>query len=239
MSPLINIGRFARDINLPESILAWLDSPDFVRLVLALDDDRTLRTQLLTHMLQHIALDATYGQRLEDFMFADGSSVCVVFNLHRCHNFLGTTVTLDQESDEYRCLADAMKANLASHKFKAASMMLRMREATTKRRFFPRARERAEEFVRRSEEARRAAEPTAKPLSEGSVRSEACQIAHKASEANARHRWARIAAIDAHCVDDLMRGSQNEIMLKFALRYMAPEPLEAVAADALNTLTTA
>lgn len=239
MSPLINLGRFARDINLPESIIAWLDSMDFVRLVLALEDDRALRTKLLTHMLQHIALDATYGQRLEDFTFPDDKSVCVVVHVHRCHNFLGTAITLERESDEYRCLADAMKANLASRKFKAASMMVRMREATTKRLFLRRACERAEDFVRRSEEARRAAEPAAKLLSEGSVRSEAWQIAHKASEANARHRWARIAAIDAHCVDDLMRGSQNEIMLKFALRYMAPEPLRAVAADAFNSLTTA
>jgi len=239
LSPLINLGRFARDVNLPESIVAWLGSTDFVRLVLALEDDRALHTQLLTHMLRHIALDATYGQRLEDFTFADGNSVCVVVNLHRCFNFLGTAVTLDEDSEEYRCLADAMNANLASRLFKASSMMLRMRDTTRKRLFYTRARDRAEDAVRRDEEARLAADPTGKRLSEGSIQSQAWQAAYTASEAMARHRWARIAAIDAHCVDELMRGSQNEIMLKFALRYMAPESLRAAAADALSSLKTA
>lgn len=171
-------------------------------------------------------------------MFAEGNSVCVVVNLHRCFNFLGTSVTLDTGSKEYRSLVDAMNANFASRLFKAASMMVRMRDATQKRLFCTRARERAEDFVRRNEELRLAGAPTEKPLSEGSIQSQAWQIAYKASEANAKRRWVRISNVDAQCVDDLMRGSQNEIMLKFALRYMAPDELRAQADEALKSLTT-
>lgn len=41
---------------------------------------------------------------------------------------------------------------------------------------------------------------------------------------------------DAHCADEVLRGSPNEVMLKFALHYMVPDELRGDADAALKTL---
>jgi hypothetical protein len=228
VSPLINLELVARFSPVADSVKNWLSQDEYVHFVLDVQRDLPRRTELQLQLLKHIALDATFGTRREDFMLEDrtGLETTFVLHLYRRDNFLGAELTLDNDSAEYRKMVAAIDANLASRMFKAALMAVRLGNIVHARRFAERARERAVARARAAQTQRLVIQPGAGPLSEGAVQSEAFLFWRKSVDANTARRWARIGKIERHTSDSLMQGNADAAMLLFALEYLIPKELQ-------------
>lgn len=193
--------------------------------------DDYARARLTIALLSHVSLDPHAGTSLEDFVDmrpSEDGMVVVYLGFYQVLNFI-SSFTISRSSSEWLELQDAIRQNLASRLFKAASMHVRMYKALNSR---VRVLEKRASAVHQKalDEAlalRNPHSPTHWVRPSDEVLHECYAIARSARQTvfmpPRKRLERRMEAVRVQAYDPDYRGSFYEIQTAFAAKYMAPQ----------------
>lgn len=218
--------------------LNYLSSPAFIEQLDAIGSDPETLAKLSIQLLDHVALDPTYGSKVEDFIVvaSDAETIFVNLQLNRLVNPVGAFM-MRVTSASLPALMRAVQANLSSRMFKAAVTHRRLSHGNTRR-------------IRRFEKAASAAFQAAYLKADASIakpsvyasedaRYERQQEVRAAGDAAYRKVYqplferldSRITAIGRQAATEGYREGFYDILVKFASTYICPAlPEEACCA---------